>query len=113
MSNRSTDLLLADILDCCEKIKTYTHGMSFENFCKSSITIDAVIRNFEIIGEASNKLAEDFKDEHTQIEWHKIIGLRNRIVHDYMGIDYDLIWINVQKNIPELETEITKIKNKL
>jgi uncharacterized protein with HEPN domain len=55
-------------------------------------TIDAVIRNFEIIGEAANRLPEIFKDQHPDIDWHRIRGFRNRIVHDYMGIDYEIVW---------------------
>jgi len=70
----------------------YTDGMTFEEFAKDSKTIDAVIRNFEIIGEAANRLPEDFKDSHTQIDWHRIRGFRNRIVHDYMGIDFGIVW---------------------
>jgi uncharacterized protein with HEPN domain len=66
--------------------------MTFEEFAKDSKTIDAVIRNFEIIGEAANRLPEDFKDSHTQIDWHRIRGFRNRIVHDYMGIDFGIVW---------------------
>jgi uncharacterized protein with HEPN domain len=65
------------------------------DICSVSIrpkTIDAVIRNFEIIGEAANRLPEIFKDQHPDIDWHRIRGFRNRIVHDYMGIDYEIVW---------------------
>ena len=74
------------------KFFQYTDGMTFEEFANNSKTIDAVIRNFEIIGEAANRLSEDFKDSHTQIDWHRIRGFRNRIVHDYMGIDFGIVW---------------------
>jgi uncharacterized protein with HEPN domain len=66
--------------------------MSFEEFLKDSKTIDAVIRNFEIIGEATNRLPDEFKEENPSIDWHKIRGFRNRIVHDYMGIDFGIVW---------------------
>ncbi len=92
MSKRSPDLLVADILDSAHKILDYTKDLSFENFITDSKTLDAVIRNFEIIGEAANRLPEEFKDKYPSIDWHRIRGFRNRIVHDYFGIDYAIVW---------------------
>jgi len=92
MFKRSPELLVSDILDSCQKILLYTADMSFDDFSRDAKTIDAVIRNFEIIGEAANRLPEDFKDAHPDIDWHRIRGFRNRIVHDYMGIDYAIVW---------------------
>lgn len=74
------------------KIFEYTASLSFDEFCKDGKTIDAVIRNFEIIGEAANRLPDGFKDQHPTIDWHRIRGFRNRIVHDYFGIDYSIVW---------------------
>jgi len=85
MSKRSSDLLLLDMKEAAEKILKYTKGLSFEDFLADDKTIDAVVRNFEIIGEASLRLDEDFRFEHPQIEWKKLRGFRNRIVHDYFG----------------------------
>src|SRR5580698_450889 len=93
MSKRSSQLLLEDIIDCANKILTYTEGLSFEQFVADSKTVDAVIRNFEVIGEAANRLPEELKDQFPQIDWHRIRGFRNRIVHDYMGIDYKIVWL--------------------
>ena len=81
MSKRLPNLLIEDIIDSSNKILEYTNGMSFENFTSDSKTTDAVIRNFEIIGEAANRLPEEFKEQHSSINWHKIRGFRNRIVH--------------------------------
>ena len=92
MSKRNPKLLIEDILESSNKILTYTNGMSFEDFANDSKTVDAVIRNFEIIGEAANRLPDDFKDIYPAIDWYKIRGFRNRIVHDYMGIDYSIVW---------------------
>lgn len=91
MSKRNPKLLIEDILESCNKILTYTNGMSFEDFANDSKTVDAVIRNFEIIGEAANRLPDNFKDLYPAIDWYKIRGFRNRIVHDYMGIDYQIV----------------------
>jgi uncharacterized protein with HEPN domain len=92
MSKREPKLLISDMLESCNKILQYTENMDFEAFCNDSKTIDAVIRNFEIIGEAANRLPENFKDEHNNIDWHRIRGFRNRIVHDYIGIDFGIVW---------------------
>ena len=92
MSNRNPLLLIEDILDSSNKILLYSAGMTYEEFIADSKTVDAVIRNFERIGEAANRLPDDFKEIHPNIDWHKIRGFRNRIVHDYMGIDYTIVW---------------------
>ena len=74
MSKRNPKLLIEDILESSNKILTYTNGMSFEDFANDSKTVDAVIRNFEIIGEAANRLPDDFKDLYPAIDWYKIRG---------------------------------------
>ena len=92
MPERNPKLLVEDILESCYKILDYTRDFSFENFIKDFKTVDAVVRNFEIIGEAANRLPEEFKELHQDIDWHRIRGFRNRIVHDYFGIDYSIVW---------------------
>lgn len=109
MSKRNVSLLLSDILDSIEKIKEYTKGHSYETFLEDSKTLDAVIRNFEIIGEAANRIPEDFKDKYPQINWFRIRGFRNRIVHDYMGVDYQIVWTIIEKDITILADDIRKI----
>ena len=87
MSRREAKLLLNDILDSIEKIRIYVDGYDFESFLADSKTCDAVIRNFEIIGEAANRLPDEIRERYPDINWFRIRGFRNRIVHDYMGID--------------------------
>ena len=101
--------MLGDILDSIAKINEYTESHTFETFINDSKTLDAVIRNFEIIGEAANRLPEDFKEKYSQIDWFRIRGFRNRIVHDYMGIDYNIIWTIIEKNLSKLEKELRLI----
>ena len=102
MSKRDLRLLLEDILDACQNILSYTSGMDYEHFSGDKKTIDAVVRNFEIIGEASAMVPEDFKIDHPEIEWRRIIGFRNRIIHEYFGIDYENVWKIKEENIPGL-----------
>ena len=75
--------------------------------------MDAVVRNFEIIGEAANRLSEDIKDQFNSVDWYRIRGLRNRIAHDYMGIDLKIIWGIKQNFIPLLIDEIRLVLDKL
>lgn len=69
---------------------------------EDSKTADAVVRNLEIIGEAARRLPDDFKIEHTEIEWVKIVGLRHRIVHEYFGVDLDIVWQILKNDLPAI-----------
>jgi uncharacterized protein with HEPN domain len=102
MSKRQPELLVGDIIDSGNKILQYTLNLTFAEFTNDSKTIDAVIRNFEIIGEAANRLPDEFKGNHPQIDWHRIRGFRNRIVHDYFGIDYNIVWTIKESYLPTL-----------
>lgn len=109
MSERLPKLLLGDILDSAEKIITYTNGLTYNDFIDDSKTIDAVVRNFEIIGEAANRLPDEIKDNYTSVDWHKIRGLRNRIAHAYFGINYEIIWSIIEEYLPNLISEVKKM----
>jgi uncharacterized protein with HEPN domain len=109
MSERSAELLLEDMLESCDRILEYTKGLSFDEFRKNYLVVDAVVRNFTIIGEAAGRIPNEFKVKHNEIGWDRIRGFRNRIVHDYFGIDYQIIWIIIENNIPELRAMINKI----
>jgi uncharacterized protein with HEPN domain len=102
MSKREPSILITDIIESGVKILHYTEGMTYESFLEDSKTIDAVIRNFEIIGEAANRLPEDYKEKYPHIDWFKISGFRNRIVYDYMGIDYGIVWLIKEQFLPDL-----------
>ena len=110
MSRRNPDLLLQDIIESCNKILNYTVGLTFDEFVNDNKTLDAVIRNFEIIGEAANRLPEEYKDKTSEIDWHKLRGFRNRIVHDYMGIDYSIVWEIRNNYIESLIKNLEKLK---
>ncbi len=110
MSKRTPQLLIEDIIESSNKIFIYTKEQSFEEFTKDSKTIDAVIRNFEIIGEAANRLPDEFKDKYPTIDWHRIRGFRNRIVHDYFGIDFNIVWEIKTTFLPQMLTDLKNIK---
>ncbi|MBO6531673.1 MULTISPECIES: DUF86 domain-containing protein [unclassified Allomuricauda] len=109
MSKRDNVLLIHDMIESVQKIMTYTRDMSFDQFKSDSKTVDAVIRNFEVIGEAANRLTENYKNNNPEIEWSHLRGFRNRIVHEYFGIDLEIVWHIIEENLPEL---LTVLKNK-
>ena len=113
MSKREPILLLEDIIESIQKIKIYTSGLSLDDFLKDDKTIDAVIRNFEIIGEAANRIPDDIRDKFQLVNWHRIRGFRNRIVHDYMGIDYEIVWEIIEKDLEELQNKIQEIRDSI
>lgn len=106
MPKRSPQLLLDDILTAIGKIQRYVHGLDQTAFLNDEKTLDAVVRNLEIIGEASRQMPEDFKRIHRDIPWPKMAGLRNRIVHDYVGIDQEIVWHVIQNELAALKSEI-------
>jgi uncharacterized protein with HEPN domain len=113
MKERSPKLFVSDILDCMKKILTYTSGLTFEKFEYDTMVVDAVIRNLEIIGEASRNIPEDLREKYSDISWKNMIGLRNIILHDYFGIDYDTIWKIITVNIPETMPKVERIYKEL
>jgi len=113
MSDREILLLLEDMMDATQKILSYTSGMDFDDFTNDDKTIDAVVRNFEIIGEAANRVPDNFKSDHPEIEWRRMTGLRNRIIHEYFGINYETVWKIKEENIPELVVLIQQAMDNL
>ena len=106
MSKRDALLLTEDIRAAMDKITRYTAGMERAGFVTDEKTVDAVVRNLEIIGEASKQMPENFKVLHATMPWAQMAGLRNRIVHDYTGIDLELIWDIVKNSVPALRVQL-------
>lgn len=106
MSKRDPGLLLEDITSAIEKIERYVAGIAFDRFTADDKTIDAVVRNLEIIGEAARQMPEAFKETNKDVPWDQITGLRNRIVHDYFGLDLEIIWFIITSDLPELKEKI-------
>lgn len=100
MHKRDTDLLISDMIDCCTSIFEYTRGMIYDNFVIDRRTIDAVIRNFEVLGEAAKRIPEEVRLTNTQIEWRKIGDFRNVLIHDYFGINYEILWKIIEEFLP-------------
>jgi uncharacterized protein with HEPN domain len=94
-------LYLEDMLQSMERIEEYLGGLDFRKFKMNYLVVDAIIRNFEIIGEASKNVPGDIQGKYPEIPWRKIYGLRNLIAHEYFGIDYEMIWEISKKIYPK------------
>lgn len=100
MPKRDKDLLIEDMIESCMNIFAYTQGMRFNDFIEDKKTVDAVIRNFEVLGEASKRIPEEVQLNNREIEWRKLGDLRNVLIHDYFGINYEILWKIKEEYLP-------------
>jgi len=99
---REYKLYLRDILEAQERIREYTKKMTYEEFAQSKITVDAVVRNLEVIGEVARKLPPEIKKKSSEIEWRKIVAMRNVLTHEYFGVNTKIVWDVVQNKIEQI-----------
>jgi uncharacterized protein with HEPN domain len=109
---RRYDLYLEDKLNSINLIEEYIGVLEFKDFKQSRMVVDAVIRNFEIIGEAAKNIPLNIQIKYPEIPWKKMYNLRNLISHVYFGIDYEMIWEIVKNNLPENKIDLIKIIEK-
>ncbi len=105
-------MYLEDILSAVNRIAEYIEGLGFIDFKRDYKTVDAVIRNFEIIGEAAKKLPKDIKEKYPEVPWEEMYLLRNKVSHEYFGIDYEIIWDVAIHHLPENKSQIENILKK-
>lgn len=109
MSRKDPTIFLEDILDSMNKITKYTKNKSFEEFKSNSMAVDAVLRNLEVIGEASTNLPSEIRNDNPHIPWRRMIGLRNIVIHEYFGVDLNIIWRVSTIDIPETKPMIEEL----
>ncbi len=97
---------LNDILESIIDIKDFTKGMSLKDFSQDRKTVKAVIRCIETIGEATNKIPGNIRNKYTEIPWNEIIGMRNKLIHEYFGVDIDVVWQTIYEDLLPLETTV-------
>jgi len=99
-------LYLIHISESITKIDAYVSGLDAAAFLQQEMVQDAVLRNLQVLAESTQRISDNLKARHSEIEWYKIAGLRNVLVHDYLGIDLNTVWLVVQNNLPELKVVI-------
>ncbi len=107
-ARRDTEYL-GDIVQAMRRIIVYTEGMSYEQFMADTRTQDAVLRNIEVIGEAIKKLSGDLKASHPHLPWSNMARMRDKVIHHYFSINYDIVWTVVAQEIPSLLPQIEDI----
>ncbi|HEW92275.1 MAG TPA: DUF86 domain-containing protein [Thermotogaceae bacterium] len=110
---RKSSLYIKDLLEAMEKIEEFTQGMSFEDFIQDDKTSSAVVRKLEIIGEAVKQLPKEVRDRFEEIPWSSLAKTRDKIIHFYHGMDYEIIWRIIKEELPLLKSSFEKIHIKL
>lgn len=100
---------LDDISTATTEVQDFTHGMTYELFAKDRKTVNAVIRSLEVLGEATKRIPSVFRQKHPDIPWSKMAGMRDVLIHDYMGVDLKTVWMVVQMRLPELKPMLEKL----
>ncbi len=101
-------LYIEHILGCINNILDYTKGLTVNDFSENQMIQDAVIRNFEIIGEASKKVSVQFKETYSEVPWRAMSGMRDKLIHDYIGVDAIVIWKTIEEDLPFLKELLEK-----
>ena len=109
MPSRKWRLRIEDIIEAIEKTRAYTAEMSLEAFAGDSKTVDAVIRNVEIIGEGSRHLPSDIRARFAEIPWDEMRGIRNVLIHEYCGVDVEVLWETIKRDLPPLLAHLRRI----
>ena len=107
---RDDNLYLAHILDALNQITVYADGLDYESFRTTRMVHDAIIRQFEVIGEATKNLSEEFRTLNPAIPWKDLAGFRDKLIHQYFGVDLTLVWRSVVDDVPILLGELSRIK---
>jgi uncharacterized protein with HEPN domain len=106
MSERADRDLLSDIQESVRRIREYSTGMTYERFLADTKTQDAIVRNLEIIGEATKSLSAELRAKYPDVPWRGMAGVRDRLIHHYFGVNLDIVWDIVAGELPELELQV-------
>ena len=110
-SERADREFLSDIREAIRRVGAYIAGMTYELFLTDTRTQDAIIRNLEIIGEATKKLSEELRTKHPEVPWKSMAGARDRLTHHYFGVNLDIVWQIATAELPKVASQLQRIMN--
>jgi uncharacterized protein with HEPN domain len=107
---RTVSFYIQDIISAMQSIRNFVKDMDFYGFKEDDKTCSAVVRKFEIIGEATKAIPEEIKQKHPEIPWKEMAGMRDRLIHSYFGVDLNLVWVAITERIPQVLPQLEKMK---
>jgi len=109
MSERGNIEYISDILEAAKRIQDYISGMDYQTFLADLKTRDAVIRNLEVIGEASKNINDDFRNQNPEVQWKEMAGMRDKLIHHYFGINFEVVWTIIKTELPVVDKKLNRI----
>lgn len=109
MTDSASDYL-DDIIEAAKKIQRFTKGMTVESFREDEMAVDAVLRNFEVIGEAAKNVPDDVQREYDDVPWSEMAGMRDKLIHGYADVDLDIVWTTIDRDLPELTKQVERVR---
>lgn len=112
-SRRDVQWYLADMLEAVRKIERYTAGLSFQQFEADDMVVDAVVRNLEIIGEAAKRIPVELQEKYTGVDWARVVGFRNIVIHEYFSVDLEIVWTIATQRLHTLKGVLQQMLQEL
>jgi len=109
MTKRELGDYIQDILEAIGEVEDFTAGIQFDDFVEDKKTVNAVVRSLEVIGEAAKKIPDNLRDKYPEIPWKRMTGMRDKLIHEYFGIDLEIVWEVVNNELPPIKPLIQKV----
>ena len=109
MKKRELGDYIQDILEALGEVEEFTTGMQFEDFVEDKKTVNAVVRSLEVIGEATKRIPDSLREKYSEIPWKRMAGMRDKLIHEYFGIDLEIVWEVVNRELPPIKPLIQKV----